>query len=385
MTDLIKFSELTSEASPALGDLIAISKDTGGGSFASRKATIANILSKPKALVTIPYSSTISTNASLGVNFKVAVLEGAMLIANPSNLITGEEYKWVVQQGDTGYSVTFGSLFDIPSGQLVATTANSVSIVRAFYDGDKLRTQIQTGYLYVPPPFAIETIPTLRGWVRAQDISASNGDTVTSWTPPSVSTGLPTFTAPGSGGVYTTNVHNGLPAIKAAEGFNSFRFSASSVTFSPSFTIIAVIKFQSSGGPYGVSAGGSATVDTKSQSTPHFRAADSSLSNISDKNLTNGWATSAAKIIRHECDGTHAGHKVYINGVEQTLTDGSNTANPGTGTATRNLYLFGNALDAVYLENNYLFEQLFCSSKISGSDAFAIETTFSNYYGIALE
>lgn len=65
--------------------------------------------------------------------------------------------------------------------------------------------------------------------------------------------------------------------------------------------------------------------------------------NTSDKQVSATWLTDGAKhtVIR-TFDGTHAGHLLYKDGVDQAATNGAGTANPGTGTVTGAWYLGNN-------------------------------------------
>lgn len=62
----------------------------------------------------------------------------------------------------------------------------------------------------------------------------------------------------------------------------------------------------------------------------------------SSKNLSANWAFSAApRTFVTIFDGTHAGHGLRINGVAQTLADGSNVADPGAVTSAQQIDMLG--------------------------------------------
>lgn len=57
----------------------------------------------------------------------------------------------------------------------------------------------------------------------------------------------------------------------------------------------------------------------------------------------------AWRLVRHQCDGTNAGHQVFFNGSSQSLTSGGSTANPGTGNAVKVLNVGARADGASFL------------------------------------
>ena len=86
-------------------------------------------------------AATINTDASLCDVFTVT-LGGNRTLANPTNLVAGYTYMWVVKQDATGSrTLAYGTTFSWPGGTAptLTTTANAVDLITAVYDGTKLR------------------------------------------------------------------------------------------------------------------------------------------------------------------------------------------------------------------------------------------------------
>ncbi len=91
-------------------------------------------------------SGTIATNAALGRMFTVT-LTGNATLSNPTNLIAGQELIYVITQDGTGSRlVTFGNLFTFVGNQTVSTPASSIDVIRALYDGLRLRAILTKAY-----------------------------------------------------------------------------------------------------------------------------------------------------------------------------------------------------------------------------------------------
>ena len=142
----------TSAADPAAaaGELQLYAKDDGGVSqlFArsddgtiSRLTPVINIA----ALVDAPV---INTNAALSSVFTVT-LGGNRTLADPTNLVAGGTYIWVVRQDGTGSrTLAYGALFAWLGGTPTLSTApNSIDTITAIYDGTDLLASLQKGYL----------------------------------------------------------------------------------------------------------------------------------------------------------------------------------------------------------------------------------------------
>ncbi len=85
--------------------------------------------------VAIAYASSVSINAALGNRFRIGTLTGAISVANPTNLVDGQEISIrFVQDSTGGRAVTLGSYWVLRSGDSIPTAANSVSDVSGTWD-----------------------------------------------------------------------------------------------------------------------------------------------------------------------------------------------------------------------------------------------------------
>ena len=156
------------------------------------------------------------------------------------------------------------------------------------------------------------------------------------------------------------------------------------LTFSGVFTKFFVVGGATSfGGCFGFTGQSGAYVSLQRSTDSYvFGAANS------QKFLPGGaglYQLTGPTILRYQCDGTHAGHKVFYNGVEQAVTDGFATGDPGAGTfascalAIGIDHLGGGTSVAVELGADMLFNRL-----LSAPESLAVETYFSLVYGIAI-
>lgn len=346
---------------------------------------------KPVAISELTDASTIQCNALLFNTFRV-ILGGNRTLGNLQNPIEGETYTWIViQDGDGGRTLTPDTAYDIPtafqsSGNFdLDTTAYKVTVIRGIYLQSKVHIFTLTkGIAYTPPPFAIETLTELKAWIRSVDISGvSDGDTLTTISPPSVSTGLPSFTA--SNLKYAASV-TGKPAINAnnISISSTRRLVSSSITISSSFSIFFVIQFDTSIAPMAIDSGSNLAIVARSTANPNFRVSGTT-GNASGKQLSNGWTTGSRKLVTWECDGTHAGQTVRINGVDQTLTNDTETFNPGTTSGTATVGFFGNGISDGYAAgNNYLFDIVVCSPKLGTTNRSNVEQTLANANDVSI-
>lgn len=96
--------------------------------------------------------ATISTDANAatgkGPVFTVTIA-GNRLFANPTNLVTGRTYMWIITQGTTGgWTPTYGTNWDwgAAGAPTLSTAAGKVDVITAVYDGSKLLATITKGY-----------------------------------------------------------------------------------------------------------------------------------------------------------------------------------------------------------------------------------------------
>ncbi len=79
--------------------------------------------------VSLTESATIATDASLSNSFKVT-LTANRILGNPTNLVEGGTYNWLITQDSTGGRVlTLSSLFILSTGSVFASTANGKSVL----------------------------------------------------------------------------------------------------------------------------------------------------------------------------------------------------------------------------------------------------------------
>ncbi len=99
------------------------------------------------AAVALTDGATIATDASLSNVFTVT-LGGNRTLSNPTNLVAGGTYLWVVTQGSGGQTLAYGSLFTWPSGTAPTLSSGSgdVDLISAVYSGGKLRCVAQLDF-----------------------------------------------------------------------------------------------------------------------------------------------------------------------------------------------------------------------------------------------
>lgn len=95
-------------------------------------------------------AATINTDASLSNVFTVTLTtNGPYTLANPTNLVAGGTYLWVIRQDATGSrTLAYGNLFKFPGGTAptLTTTANAVDMISAVYDGTQLNCVAQLNF-----------------------------------------------------------------------------------------------------------------------------------------------------------------------------------------------------------------------------------------------
>lgn len=100
------------------------------------------------ATVALADAATVNTDASLGNVFTVT-LGGNRTLANPTNLVAGGTYIWIVRQDGTGSrTLAYGALFAWPGGTVpvLTTTASAVDVITAVYDGTDLLANCQKAF-----------------------------------------------------------------------------------------------------------------------------------------------------------------------------------------------------------------------------------------------
>ena len=111
------------------------------GPIGSTTASTGKFTTLTTVVTALTYSSTIATNCSLGGIFTVT-LTGAATLSNPTSLVAGMEYKWIVTQDATGSRVlSFGTVFKWANktAGVLTTTASAVDMITGFSpDGTNL-------------------------------------------------------------------------------------------------------------------------------------------------------------------------------------------------------------------------------------------------------
>lgn len=93
-------------------------------------------------------AASIATDAEIGHVFTVT-LSGNRTLTNPTNLVTGREYTWIISQDGTGSrTLSYGDQFKWPGGSAptLTTTAGAVDVIKAVYDGTNLLAQFTADY-----------------------------------------------------------------------------------------------------------------------------------------------------------------------------------------------------------------------------------------------
>ena len=143
----------TSAADPAAaaGELQLYSKIDGSGIsqlFARAADGTISKITPVINIVALVDAAAINTNAALSNVFTVT-LGGNRTLADPTNLVAGGTYIWVVRQDGTGSrTLAYGALFAWLGGTPTLSTApNSIDTITAIYDGTDLLASLQKGYL----------------------------------------------------------------------------------------------------------------------------------------------------------------------------------------------------------------------------------------------
>lgn len=90
-------------------------------------------------VVSITYASTMTPNAALGNDFRVA-LTGNASIANPANPTDGQDIKFQLTQGGSGgYTITWGGDFDFGTAgaPTLSTAVGKIDVVAGVYNAAK--------------------------------------------------------------------------------------------------------------------------------------------------------------------------------------------------------------------------------------------------------
>jgi len=98
--------------------------------------------------VALTDAANIATDSSLGNVFSVT-LGGNRTLDNPTNLVDGGTYSWIITQDGTGSrTLAYGTLFKWPGGSVpvLSTAASSVDLITAVYNGTILTASINKAF-----------------------------------------------------------------------------------------------------------------------------------------------------------------------------------------------------------------------------------------------
>lgn len=126
-----------------------ISKNTAAYEDVASLATAQTFTkSQNVAAVALTDAANIATDASLGNIFTVT-LAGNRTLDNPTNLVSGGVYRWIVTQDATGSrTLAYGTMFKWPGGTAptLTTAANAVDTIEAVYNGTVLLATFALNY-----------------------------------------------------------------------------------------------------------------------------------------------------------------------------------------------------------------------------------------------
>ena len=116
----------------------------------------SQVFRKPQIIqpVILPFSSTVSVDASLSDTFDISLTDNITL-QNPTNLRNGQILRFRCTEDNTGTRVvSYDTLYDFGSAGTPTTpiSANKMNIVTCISDGLGLACSIQTGYSYTIDP-----------------------------------------------------------------------------------------------------------------------------------------------------------------------------------------------------------------------------------------
>jgi hypothetical protein len=117
-----------------------VPQSSGGGGGVSKAAANTWTAAQAVALYALTDGATVATNAALANTFSIT-LGGNRTLANPTNLVGGGTYQWIVKQDGTGSrTLAYGNKFKWPGGATptLTTAAASVDVISCVYNGTNL-------------------------------------------------------------------------------------------------------------------------------------------------------------------------------------------------------------------------------------------------------
>lgn len=105
---------------------------------AATKSVAVDLVAPPVVVLTT--GANVATDAT-GARVFSLLIENNATLDNPTNLIAGQTYKWIItQDAPAGHTMAYGSMFKWPGGTVptISTGPNEVDVITALYDGTDL-------------------------------------------------------------------------------------------------------------------------------------------------------------------------------------------------------------------------------------------------------
>jgi len=161
---------------------------------------------------------------------------------------------------------------------------------------------------------------------------------------------------------------DGLPAL-TCDGVDDGMITTANVSIT-TFSVFIVLKGATTNDMIyehtvnGASNNGSWLFSSPTFGISHYRPAGNSAYSAA----ANPWPSGSWELVRHESDGTHANHTVFIDGVDQSWSEGL-TDDPGSGATNDKLYLASRALTSLFWSGKIRALLLFTPKLSSGNTA----------------
>jgi hypothetical protein len=145
-----KVFDLTDGGVPPLATILYGDASGSGTTGNDRKYSQKNIkIGTNSGRQALTDAATIATDAGLGHNVFSVTLGGNRTLGNPTNMVDGATYIWIITQDGTGSRIlAFGSAFKWPAATapVLSTPANSIDVISAVYNGTVLLANCQKGF-----------------------------------------------------------------------------------------------------------------------------------------------------------------------------------------------------------------------------------------------
>ena len=269
-------------------------------------------------------------------------------------------------------SVSQGSQVVLYGSDVAVVAAHGLARVCVQLSGAAPSARVK---VYITPSSRVPDLPPrvagCKVWARADlGVTAGSGNVVSAWADQSGNRNDLLQATAGRQPVWTPNALNGLPTL-VFDGSNDVLTAAFALG---AYTVVLVTSNQAVGTNgyfWSRSTGGveANTLFDSTNSTMYITRA----STTSGWDLSAGWGqwTAATKVLIVTFDGTHAGHKLRINSVEQTLTT-TFSGNPGSAT-TNDTFAVGGRADAAVAASIAVAEVAVYDRVLNGPQLAAIE------------